>query len=259
VFTTEGTREYRLQMQWLVGLVVAAALTVLIGWLITMDSAEHEAITAYIAAPSDPAQRRRPLRHEAMRQRALLLSDRQGKATTAFDTLDRLRLGSERTIKTAGLAETLTRIRGLRWNRELKLWLAPDQIAAAQALAAGRSGAALARILGGSKILAVDAATVAKGLNLADEDRDALLDLLTGQPSAMAAPLVEGWLDRGLAPASIHLRSLEGREGWMLIDNGSDYRREPRPFLGSLVRFTGPGWPEQWLVLHIAAQPKSTP
>jgi hypothetical protein len=260
VFTNEGLREHRLHLLWLGGSLAAVALIVLVGWLLTLDSAEHEAVAAYIAAPADPAQRRRPLRHEAMRRRALLLADRNGRPTVAFDTLDGLRFGAARVIRGVDLAGALERVRGLRWQRDLGLWLAPAQVEAARDLAAGKTGAALARILGGHKIASVDGVTFAKSLStLSEEDREPVLDLLTGQPGTALAPLVEAWIDQGKGPESLQLRSLEGREGWMLLDNGSDYRREPRPYQGTLIRAVGGGWPEGWQVLNLLALPKPKP
>lgn len=253
VLSGEGERRHReLVRVWaIVG--AAAVVALLLAFVFSLRSTVRESLEAY-AAEVPGEQNRYPVLGDAVRARAWLASapSMPGGPMLATDLSD-ADIAAERTIELEPARPLLAELKGLRLDPGLELWAAPKDIERARGQLGERRGAEAVQALTAARIRCLAHRAVLERLGLDGEDRDVLLDLLCGTPSAHAEPFARRMLDQGEVPARLVLRRFSGSKGSLLQDIGRPpYRAVQAPYAGALMRIEGDGWPGGWRVLYLA-------
>ena len=222
----------------------AITLVIVVATLVTLSRAPGpaaSALAAHLARPTDESATGSigmTLRTQAnlatlMRSRGWLISAvNQPDGIALFTDLPNVVLGPERVIDPSELQPTLARIRGLAWDAPSRSWLDPS----------GRRAA-------------VDLASVQEGLAAAcarPEDARAVVDLLTGMPAPGAPRVADRLVLQAEAPPRLRVVSFGGRHGLLAnVDTPPPYRSVERSYVGLILRFDGPGWPDDWRVVDL--------
>lgn len=255
VLTGEGDRLHHESLRWALGALVVVGVLALIVVAFSLRSSARAALDAYTAAvPS--SQNRYPDMGAAVRARAwVIASPSQPSGPQIASALPDAIFGSEWSLDLGPLATRLAELKGLRFAADLNWWVAPADRARLAAAFAGQPAAERLRIALTNHIPAVDHAAWLKKLELSTEERVVLMQLIAGQAPPGGVDFPKRMLDDGDLPERVHLRGFSGRRGEMRIDVGPPaYLYKVTPYRGTLMRFTGVGWPTGWRVLDLQTE-----
>lgn len=252
VLTGEGERQHRELMLWLLGGLAVVGIIVLAVVLLTWSGPCRAALDAY-TAQVPPARVRFPLLGATIQARAWVIAS-PGQVTgpqIATDLSDAV-FEPERVLELDTLADALAPLKGMRFVEGLGWWAAPADHARLKAACANHPAKERARIIADSRIPAVEHAAWLKRIELPDEDRRILCELIAGRPSPEGTDLAAAMLDDGRLPKRVLLRGFHGLRGGMLVTNGPPkYISKILPYRGTLLRFDEPSWPKGWRVLEL--------
>lgn len=253
VLTGEGERVHRENLLWSVGSLAAVGVLALLIVVLNLRSAGRAALDAYCEiVPSES--NRYPLMGTVMMSRAWLVSSPSApNGPLIASDLGDASFGVERTIELGRMASALTDLKGLRHYPELGMWVAPADRDRLAAVLAGRSAADRVKAAAAARIHAVDHAAMAKKLDMPEDERRILIDLIAGKPSPSGEDFAKRMLDAGDVPDRIRLRPFQGRKGDIRIDAGHPpYIPKTMPYQGTLMRIDAPGWQAGWRVLELS-------
>lgn len=91
-------------------------------------------------------------------------------------------------------------------------------------------------------------------------DKTAVTATPAPSPAITSSPdhpnaIAKRWMD-GDVPTSMQVTRFFGNRGTMLLSRGQGFKTADVEYDGRLVRFTGPGWPQEWKVLSISTKMK---
>lgn len=248
VLTGHGENEHRNNMLWLFGSIITIGVLVTLVALLSMRSDQRKALDAFTAV-IEGERARYGERMLAIQERAWMVG------VAPLIDLGRVQIFSVRSLPMTGVSDVLSRLKDTTYVVAHDLWVASAQTAQAEAVWDGRQNRAanLAR-LQQAKITAVDGVGVRKELiesGWDESDADLLMRLLTSQTSRSGENTIARKLLAGEVPDAIEICPFRGVRGELLIDLGRSYRQRSVDYEGTLLRFVGAGWSNEWKVLDI--------
>jgi hypothetical protein len=237
ILTGEGEREAANTRRWIIGGVVAAAVLVVVGWLLTLDGPRTAAIEGFLE-PLPTAQNVYGTRDVALAERGWLTAG--SGAVAPFIDLGKIRWDAVRTLTPATYGAILGRLASQ--ERVGTCWVAPKDKDKAKIVAATAGKDPLEKRLSAARIAAISWTAIAKELgNAGLDDRfiEVVRLVLTGDAAPGAKDLRAGLL---AGTATWELLPLSGTSGSVLVDLGGSYRVKPSAWEGVLLREPGGPW-----------------
>jgi hypothetical protein len=252
VLTGEGERHHREMRLWWLGLGVAAAIVLLLIFVMSLRASTRAVLDGY-AEPVSSEQNRYPVLGDVLRARAWLAAAQSMPDGPALATdLGDASFGAERRISIEPLKAALGELKGLRLDPVLGLWLAPADLDKARTAAAGRSGSEVIKVLSAQRMRHVVHSQMVQKWALSEDDTLMLTDLLTGTASRDGEPISKRMLDLGELPDAVVIRPFSGKRGSLIFDLGRPpYVRVQGAYTGAILRFEGVRWPIGWRVFHL--------
>jgi hypothetical protein len=259
VFTGQGVEEARDRRRLVLGVLVAGLVIAGLWWLLFTDSPQRAGLMAY-TAEVDPTRIRSGERVQAIQQRAWLtgLPPAYVGAPPMIDMND-ARIGSTRTLNFAPAKDLLVSLKGLEAVDPGPVWVPPERVAAVEELRRPdqKTEAFIAAVLKREKKAISHPELLdrlAKATGMQKEDAEVVDLLLRGRTAADGSnAIAKRWLD-GDVPQSLQLVNFTGSRGLLLLSRGQNFKTAEVGYRGRLLRFNGPGWPEEWKVLTIQTE-----
>lgn len=259
VLTGQGVEEARTSRRiWLIALLVIAVLGGL-GWLLFHKSPQQAAIAKF-ADEVDLDRIRKGERVQAIQERAWLVGlPPTNLGVPPVISMPDARIRGERGFTGATLKDPLAKLKGLTLIPNPPLWVPADKVDEIQRdwSADSKLPAFLARWVRRVPTIVShqDVLDQLIKAGLSKDDADIVDLLLRGRTGANGENAIAKRLLAGDdLPARIEVAQFWGNRGLLLMPRGNTFRTLDVRYTGQLLRFIGPGWPEEWKVLTLVPE-----
>lgn len=244
ILTGSGDEESRTNRSWLLGCLGVILVLVLAGWLLLRHSPERQAIEDFTLV--QPARLKEcGDRMSAVQANAWFIAlPPTGLGVTPLQDFGTLRLGKARAFNLPALRTVATElIKGLEAQPDGGGWASPDP-------APVKPGAEAAKPVTRRTVTAKDFTAALTKLGFDAEDQEIVHILLLGRTHRDGSNEIATRLMAGNLPEVMEILPFTGSNGMVLL------RGQNRPlrsaYRGSLMRFSGAGWPRDWRVLTLS-------
>ncbi len=256
VLTGQGVEEARDRRNFILyGLAVVVVIAGL-WWLIFTNSPQAAAIAAF-TAEVDTQRIRNGQRVQAIQERAWLvgLPPANIGVPPVIDMHD-ARIGSARSVQIAAGAEVFAAIKDLVPVEPGPVWVPADRVTELDQYRSEnqKEKEFIDIVLKREKKAVSHPALLEKLQQLTGMDADdaKLIDLfIRGRTSVEGSnDIIKRWI-AGDVPVKCEILRFTGNKGLMLLSRGQSFKTNEITYEGQLLRFIGPGWPEEWKVLTL--------
>ncbi len=259
VLTGQGVEEAKTSRRMTLIVLLVIAVGSGLGWLVLHKSPQQAAIAAF-AGEVDLPRIKKGERVQAIQERAWLVGLPPANiGVPPVISMTDARTGGQRGFSGAVLKDPLAKLKGLVLIPNPPLWVPADKRDSIQQdwSSDSKLPAFIARwirrvptILSHQDVL--DQLVKA---GLSKDDADIVDLLLRGRTDANGDNTIAKRLLAGDdLPARIEVAQFWGNRGLLLMPRGNTFRTIDVRYRGQLLRFTGPGWPEEWKVLTLGAE-----
>jgi hypothetical protein len=259
ILTGQGVEEAKTSRRTTLVVLLVLALGGGLGWLLLHKSPQQLALAVF-TDEVDKERIKKGERVQAIQERAWLvgLPPANVGVPPVISMMD-ARIGAQRSFSGIALKEPLAKLKGLAFIPVPPLWAPADKRDAIQQdwTSDSKLPTFVARWIRRVPTL-VSHQDVLDQLGKAGLTRDDadIVDLLlrgrtdTAGGNALAKRLLAG----DDLPARIEVAQFSGNRGLLLMPRGNTFRTTEIRYRGQLLRFVGPGWPEEWKVLTLTAE-----
>ncbi len=258
VLTGQGVEEAKTSRRiQLIALLVIAVVGGL-GWLLFHKSPQQAALAVFTGEVDIPRIKKGE-RVLAIQERAWLVGLPPANiGVPPVISMSDARTGSQHGFSGAALKDTLAKLKGLVLIPNPPLWVPADKRDSIQQDWSGDSKlpAFIARWVRRVPTLIShqDVLDQLVKAGLLREDADIVDLLLRGRTEANGDNAIAKRLLAGDLPERIDVAEFHGNRGLLLMPRGNTFHTTDIRFHGQLLRFVGPGWPEEWKVLTLGAE-----
>jgi hypothetical protein len=263
VLTGQGVEDAKFRRTLLLAVIAAVIVFGGLGYLIFSSSPQQKAL-AHFSSEVDPARSRAGERVLAMQERAWLIGlPPANVGVPPLIDLHNARISPARTISLSAAAPLFASLKNLIHHDSGLFWLPADKINALEITRSeGQSDKDfIASVLKQEKKAVSHPAFLEKlqqTCGMSKEDAQLIELFILGRTSLDGKnAILERWI-AGEVPQKCEVSQFSGKDGLLLLSRGQSFKTNLVHYDGQLVRFIGPGWPEEWKVLNITTKLQQT-